>query len=420
MRFQEFQSSQTSDTHRNWSKNSDDDEYRWDVVVAYPASTVSNTMADVVIPSFGSRRAAGELFFNPQHREVCTTSMAPIEYDWTNMDANGDPVAYGHNGQRFYPDVSPYLTGSGDVLSFETMLKNRFLTSKNIAIAEAFANIDVSEAMLLASIGEAPETVKFAIALLKRSTKLVRALKTKRSRLKALKDLKEISPKKYAELVAQSWLEFRYAFRPLVFEMEGILSALSTSLNDNQRFTARGTHQVEATSKEDYDESFSYYSYTGTEEIKTTVTVRAGVMYTIHLQGSGIRELFGLDQPLESLWELVPFSFIVDWFFNCGNLISAWTKNASATVEGSWCTIEVSESKSLQITGMYVNEPYADAFEIDSVTSAGYSTSSALWKWREVAISKPILPSVSVNLNWAKVVDLAIISKQIFLSGTKR
>jgi hypothetical protein len=43
-------------------------------------------------------------------------------------------------------------------------------------------------------------------------------------------------------------------------------------------------------------------------------------------QLSGVLKSIGIDASLESAWELIPFSFVVDWFFNTWRILS-WFKS---------------------------------------------------------------------------------------------
>lgn len=410
-RYQVFQDSQTEKMTPNWKIDSDSGDYFWDAPTAYISSDIRTHMVDEEVVSFESRRSAGELFFNPQCSETCTTSMVPCLVAWT-QDWGDGRVYEGLFGKKVSSSATPFIGSTGSTTEFEAMMLNRFGSAADIAISQAFANIDVSEAMLLASLGELPETVSWAVGTIRKFIKLTKKLKSKKKAARYLLELKKIPPKEYAETVANLWLEYRYAVRPLFGEMENIMNALRKKLDKSMRFTARGSHEAFVESDTDYDFVSSYYTYSGTTNLKTQVKVRAGVMYTVNLKGSGVRELWGLDQPLESLWELVPFSFMVDWFLNVGDVLSSWTKSASAEVVGSWCTLEVEEN---QFTGYSCVSD--DQTTITFTQDSGSFAHGYKWKYRFVDISQPLLPRVNLRLDYAKVTDIAIIGRNLFNSS---
>jgi hypothetical protein len=139
--------------------------------------------------------------------------------------------------------------------------------------------------------------------------------------------------------LSNAWLEFRYAFRPLFFEMVQAVNAFERETGKALRKTARG-----------YAEDVSVQHSSGvvalsgwaTAEYSRTLSLRkssrAGVLYTVSSDANNALSVWGLDQPLESLWEIVPFSFIVDWFFNIGDIISSYSVNTALKPQGSWVT----------------------------------------------------------------------------------
>lgn len=69
------------------------------------------------------------------------------------------------------------------------------------------------------------------------------------------------------------------------------------------------------TTKTDYGSVLGFY--------EDDISVRFGGKYTI--SNDVLRKLHqtGLDDPLGTLWELTPFSFVVDWFVNVGDHVAA-------------------------------------------------------------------------------------------------
>jgi hypothetical protein len=88
-----------------------------------------------------------------------------------------------------------------------------------------------------------------------------------------------------------------------------------------------------------------------------------------------------------TVWELVPWSFVVDWFVNVGDWIQAVTPNPSVTVKGSWTTTIVrtrDEVGPIRAT-LYVGTPPATTYV--SVADGGDFTSESV-----IRISNPSLP----------------------------
>jgi hypothetical protein len=52
----------------------------------------------------------------------------------------------------------------------------------------------------------------------------------------------------------------------------------------------------------------------------------------------------GLINPLDIAWELVPWSFAIDWFVPIGNTLKAITAGCGLQSEGGWTSIHVKTS----------------------------------------------------------------------------
>lgn len=67
-------------------------------------------------------------------------------------------------------------------------------------------------------------------------------------------------------------------------------------------------------------------------ECDTYITAKAHLYYVpqhlpVDLQDDIKREIWGVNTPLASAWELIPFSFVVDWFTNIGDMIHRFESN---------------------------------------------------------------------------------------------
>lgn len=126
--------------------------------------------------------------------------------------------------------------------------------------------------------------------------------------------------------------------------------------------------------------------------------------------------IWGIDQPLESIWELVPFSFILDWFFNIGNVISSWSLNPSLRPISSWVTVsELQTVTYLLNNGINGNRTHDwKTF----VWTDGYYQATRLIQERFPNPARPILPSLKINLDIGKITDLATIGYKLLSIGT--
>lgn len=372
---------------------------------------------DIVTAEFEKKRNQGDLVFNAMGR--ATQSLSCISAPTIAISGYNN---YGVVGGIWPVDtVSP----SSQTLTFaeiqQVFGESRFDGLRDIAVAKAWANVDETELLLMASIGELPETIAWMAKLLRRGIALARILVGKEAKVHALKALRKVKPSDAAKQIADLWLEFRYAVRPLVFEMENAVRALEKSISENERHTARGFVKSEDISITDAElTALPYATYTQRTKTSYKYEARAGCLYSVSGAIDGLSLTLGLGSPFETIWELVPFSFILDWFFNVGDIISAWEKNASLVILGTWVTetlIETSDIDAIDVTHQWNSIGYNGVSM--SVSNPGTKRVVRTVQLRTIDPSRPIIPSVKVNLNVAKLSDLAAIAWSI-LGGSSR
>lgn len=136
--------------------------------------------------------------------------------------------------------------------------------------------------------------------------------------------------------------------------------------------------------------------------------MRAGVLTSIEVF-QGIAAL-GLTEPLESIWEMIPFSFILDWWFNIGKWIASWSPNIGIKTLASW--VVVTDTTTLTST-VETGTIYNPANYLNQIEIAGSYSRVLVQKYRLPNPDRPLLPTYSINMNWFKSLDLGLILKQI-------
>lgn len=378
--------------------------------VTFTGMNTHEAMLDENHSNFKRLSAEGEVFFSPMYQEYLLNLVEPTY--WTMLWDDGTYTGEtGYDSEIFNcVPKTPILTNSSSASAMDAFL-SPYESERNVAIAQAWANVDISELAGLASLGELPETLRWIASLYRRGIGILSMFKARSLKMRLKRDFGRMSAKDYADALSDFWLEFRYAVRPLIFEMEQVINALESEGYEPRR-TARGFHDVEDTSIE--TGTWALATYTMDWEQKTTreSVYRAGVLYSIDGLTAGLTELLGLDQPLEAVWELTKMSFIMDWFLNVGDVLSAHTISGDLTPLGSW----IVEEHVFKVKKTYSEVVSSDTeHTLDSSRSEfGSQESTHVVKRRLVGVEPPYIPSISVNLDWAKVVDLAAIARSIY------
>lgn len=142
---------------------------------------------------------------------------------------------------------------------------------------------------------------------------------------------RKITKKEYADAIAGSWLEFSFGLAPLMSDISKIASASLTVFEDKRlvRLTGSGVVSDSVSSRGvGGDGVFSTVSRYRNEV--TTYTTKYTVGYQRNVQGAtdSLRNVvnagnFELSELIPTAWELIPWSFFIDYFSNIGKCISA-------------------------------------------------------------------------------------------------
>lgn len=216
------------------------------------------------------------------------------------------------------------------------------------------------------------------------------------------------SPNPISEF-SNHWLEWRYGWGPMVMDIVSTLSALSKA-RDNRRFMVRGSAKSEASSSTNASSTIP----NGTTDYRTDVShsrlARAWVLYEVESQLSAVLNDFGvLDFP-STAWELIPFSFVVDWFIPVGDWIQAVTPKFGVNI----LTSGVSMTERIDVVRTATKWTSPDfgnggRWLLDGVV--GLSDSGQTRTYERTGLTLPLVPPIDVNLNVKRAIDsIALLS----------
>lgn len=127
----------------------------------------------------------------------------------------------------------------------------------------------------------------------------------------------------FGDAISGTVLANNLGLRPLMMDLDALLKEIP-QLHQYERLTSRETLSDESTITTNGNVSShgGLFSHSYTTETKTTIKVRATVLYEDRFD---IKQDFGVslwDIP-EAAWELIPYSFILDYFVNIGDVLAA-------------------------------------------------------------------------------------------------
>lgn len=244
-------------------------------------------------------------------------------------------------------------------------------------------------------------------------------LLSKRGRLqhRYAASLRTTSDSRYLDKASRLWLEYRYGWAPMVYDIVDQLKAVSapefrTSLTRDTLRTARG--EAKRTYKNVIPRTAvaGGLTYTGETRSEVTYTTRAYVHYRNTVAGSFMERLndFGLFDIPEATWELVPFSFIVDWFVPVGDWLKALTPKIGVEIVAQGFTAEQNSVVETVLTG----------FPSPTIGQTTFSSAAPIGsrdrvtqreKSRETYLGIPAFPPIDVKLNVKRMADAVALLK---------
>jgi hypothetical protein len=297
-----------------------------------PHSGVAKVMTDEVVPGFKKNSSQGAVYCNPMNSEKRTCSFSGST-TWTITKKTACTPGAAGTLTETYPY---YMTAVHNVQPSTYVARIDASSAITSAITEAYAGVAEPDLQGLVSLAELKKT----IAMLRRP---FMGLRNYLDQFRpdwsggSSNKRKKRSPKAQAEAVAQQWLEYRYGIIPLMMDIEGVLKALRP--RTNKRFTSRAQRVLPTFTTTIDTPASSFYLHDLRTKITEDVTIRAGVYYE-HF--GTMDERFGMsisDIP-SAMWELIPYSFVVDWFLNIGSYIDAMTPRAGSRDLAAWYTVK--------------------------------------------------------------------------------
>lgn len=135
--------------------------------------------------------------------------------------------------------------------------------------------------------------------------------------------LKRLSPSKS---LARNWLELQYGWKPLLQDCQGVMQSLASYLikdRDTVR-SVRGSAMVGEEVHRTFPTTWTSDGY-GHEYSTTAHTFKYGLRYKIDFPSISFLQQLGFTNPLNLAWEVLPYSFVVDWFLPIGPYLECLT-----------------------------------------------------------------------------------------------
>lgn len=304
------------------------------------------------LPNFHKRKEAGELLPYTPYRKYKVTATYACNY----------ALHYGVDGRNYYAEPAWVLPQA---------YCNFYISESEFS--DYAAEYDTGEMVQRASAkiyDRGHDTLTF-IAELNKTVALLNNART------ALANLL------WGKNPRQSWLEYRYGWRILYYDIEELISVMQNLDGSRQRLKERVGfgHHKEIETVNTYTDANHDFDVTS----RTTLQVS--------LRGSVVADIDPPNfqfNPIITSWELIRFSFIIDWFVDVGTWLSSLSFLVLSTNSVAAAGIKLTGSRECFFS-RWDARPNG-SYNIGSVLTTTCEGSYVVRTPQTVGISTPIIP----------------------------
>lgn len=260
------------------------------------------------------------------------------------------------------------------------------------------------------------------LATLKQLTGMIRSpLETLVSSLKACandaslrkyiyKSARALAREGIDNVAARKYLEYVYGWKPLVSDIYGIIALMKDEGKKSLLLSSHGSSKQQGNPKIQSYTDISGKSKTDFTSSNEDVLVRTNVWSRLDPNWTGARSLnqLGLLNPLSLAWELVPWSFVVDWVVPIGPVLQALTAPAGLIFVSGTCSARSNLMAEYEHHYTY-DDPYqiTSSFATGTVEFKGYRRET-YWNWPLPGFYVDYTPFGDSD-RWMKALALSII-----------
>jgi hypothetical protein len=339
------------------------------------------------IPKFHKRMKAGELLPATSWTKFTVKGDIQGSRNYTRLDSGGTVIC--EHSQDFPITNHFWFTAIPGGNPGKVDLTEAELLSKidsdvyDMVVTRALVSLSSSKHDTLTFVAELAKTVAMFRNL---GQNLARFLKTH-------------SP---AE-IASMWLEGRYGWRTLVYDLQAIDEALDHIDRSSKFWSANSGFEV----KETEVWSGSYVNIGCLLGCNTSI--EWDINYRGFARGTVKPPSFGGNLAITA-WEIVPFSFVIDWFLNIGQKIALMANSALSADYTSHYGVKVT-ARLVSTSSMWEQSQDLPGYRIISNSATATTVGELLYRRQH---TPGLTPKFEVNLDGFKVADIIALVYQLW------
>lgn len=246
----------------------------------------------------------------------------------------------------WYPGYAPgYVYSGWDIYNewrnhtFSTTYAEVSAELEDAVKRKILAKLAASKTNALVMAAEAKKTAKTVEGACERVFSAYMAVR--RGQFKVAARILDISPKS----AHKNWLEYKYGWMPILMDVKGTAELFAQQWEMGGRrpmfvVNAVGERKLSAPKQTQYT-PFGGGTTKATRTVKFEFTQFRHMKVWVEVMSQSLTaaQQAGLTNPALVAWELVPYSFVFDWFYSVGNYLEAKTATQGLTIKKTMSSV---------------------------------------------------------------------------------
>lgn len=238
-------------------------------------------------------------------------------------------------GNKAYDRLINKLGASSQMLvnGFEHREAINMVVKRSKQIRDAFL------ALKKGRVDKALKALEVSAAVKRQKRELWAKRRPKEARAKGYKPRQRRRWDKPKDL-SSTWLEYHFGWEPMMQDIYNACKSITGAQPYELDLTASASRNEKARGGHDPDKWNVSYDHKW--------FVKMGCRVSVSNPNTFLASQLGLLNPFSVAWELVPFSFVVDWFTSVGSVLGSMTNFAGLTVTQAYTTYGFSGSSHIE------------------------------------------------------------------------
>lgn len=216
--------------------------------------------------------------------------------------------------------------------------------------------------------------------------------------------------------IGARWLEYSYAITPLVFDINGILELADVSSWPPIRFSRKRRFKFSFYLSNTSANPHSHAFVEGTGMVQHNVEIEDPLKFALSRMGATPAQFI-----LGTAWELIPFSFVADWFLGFNDLLKGISAYQGLKFNHGFSSLSVKVNETLvfnnggRIGSAMPGSPalfptVTESMQVSSPLGGGFSMTHRFSGFERVVFGRPPSYNYSATLDITKRRALTILS----------